>query len=127
MLKILVTIAALVLSINANAEWTQVGRTVEATVFVDTSTIQRSGQMSKMWTLTNFAKPEEIEGRTHRSSKAQFEYDCKAMRSRVMAVFMYALPDGKGTVNHAASGAEPWYPVVPNSISSSVWKIACGK
>lgn len=111
---------------TAQAEWTKVGQTSQATVFVDKQSLRRSGSMSKVWTLTNFATPDVTDRKTSQSAKSHFEFDCKEERSRVLAVYMYALPNGTGNVNDAVSSVDPWYPLPPKSMNQRLWKIACG-
>lgn len=123
--RILVALFGIVLSFNSYGEWTRIGRTTQATIFVERDTIRRAGSMVKLWTLTNFTTPDMTDGKTSQSSKAQFEYDCKEERSRVLAIYMYSLPNGKGDVNGTEIGPEPWYPVVPKSMAFTLWSLAC--
>jgi hypothetical protein len=124
--KILIAAAILSSISNAYAGWTKAGRSVEATVFYDADSIQRSKGKAKMWVLTNFPKPLEIAGKQHQSSKTRFEYDCAGEKSRVDGTFFYAMPDGKGEVTAAEPSANEWYPVAPETIAVPLWKAACG-
>ena len=125
--KFLIVAAILSNFSNAHAGWTKAGSSVEATVFYDTESIQRSNGKAKMWVLTNFPKSIEIEGKRHQSSKTRFEYDCTGEKSRVDGTFFYALPDGKGEVTAAESSVDEWYPIAPKSIAVPLWKVACGR
>ena len=125
--QVLIAAAMLSSSPIALAEWTKTGKSLEATVFYDAKSIQRSDGRAKMWVLTNFPKPVEIEGKKHQSSKTRFEYDCAGEKSRVDGTFFYALPDGKGEVTAAESSANEWYPIAPQSIAVPLWKAACGR
>ncbi|MDP1682977.1 MAG: hypothetical protein Q8L39_14545 [Burkholderiales bacterium] len=127
LLKLVITAAILSNSTNIFAGWTKAGKTVQATIFYDAKSIQRNNGRAKMWVLTNFPKPLEIEGKHHQSSKARFEYDCSGEQSRVIGIFFYALPDGKGEVTAAESSVGEWYPIAPNSIAVPLWKAACNK
>ena len=124
---LLVAVALLLHSSFALAEWTKAGKTIEATVFYDAKSIQRNKGRAKMWVLTNFSKPIEIEGKMHQSSKARFEYDCAGEKSRVDGSYFYALPDGKGEVTAAEPAANEWYPITPQTIAVPLWKVACGR
>lgn len=126
-IQVLIVAATLSNSATASAGWTKAGKSLEATVFYDAKSIQRSNGRVRMWVLTNFPKSIEIEGKKHQSSKARFEYDCGGERSRVDGTFFYALPDGKGEVTAAESSANEWYPIAPQSIAVPLWKAACGR
>ncbi len=125
--QVLIAAALLSNSTNALANWTKVGESVEATVFYDAKSIQRSNGRAMMWVLTNFPKPVKIEGKKHQSSKTRFEYDCAGEKSRVDGTFFYALPDGKGAVTAAESSGNEWFPISPQSIAVPLWKAACNR
>lgn len=108
------------------AEWSQVARSVEATIFYDRDSLRKSGSMVKMWTLTNFASTEIIEGKSHRSAKSQYEYDCAEERYRLLATIFYELVGGAGKVTASEASLGPWYPVAPQSMAQRLWKVACG-
>lgn len=105
--------------------WTSVARSVEATVFYDQDTVRASSLGATLWTLTNFASTEVLEGKSYLSSKAQFEFDCRAERYRVLGSIFYAGTDGTGKVTTSTSQTEPWSPVAPRTIALRLMKIAC--
>jgi hypothetical protein len=111
---------------SAVAEWSQVARSVEATIFYDRDSLRKSGSMVKMWTLTNFTSTEVIEGKSHRSAKSHYEYDCAEERYRLLATIFYELPGGNGKVTASEASLGPWYPVAPQSMAQRLWKVACG-
>ena len=123
----LVSLTMLSNSPNAFAEWIQAGKSVEAITSYDAKSIQQNNGRAKIWVLTNFLKPVEIEGRKYQSSKTRFEYDCAGETSRVDGTFFYALTDGKGEVIAAEPADNKWYPIAPQSIAVPLWKIACGR
>ena len=124
--KLLLATTILLFDTSTYADWTKVGTTIEATVYYDAQSIQRRSGKAKMWVLTNFPKPIEIEGKQHQSSKTRFEYDCLAEKSRVDGSFFYALPDGKGEVTGASPSVNEWYAIAPKTIATPLFKIACG-
>jgi hypothetical protein len=107
------------------AGWSQVTRSVEATIFYDRDSLRKSGTLVKMWTLTNFASTEIIEGKSHRSAKSQYEYDCAGERYRLLATIFYELADGAGKVTASEASLGSWYPVAPQSMAQRLWKVAC--
>jgi hypothetical protein len=75
----LMMLIVLILSVtSAWAEWTEIGRTGDGTIYIDYATIRRSGNLANVWWLTDFAKPSW-------SQKYQGQYDCERQQSRVLA------------------------------------------
>ena len=111
----------------ALSEWTKVDQSEEATILADIATIRRAGTNVKLWTLTNLARVKVIDGKRHRSSKAQFEVDCKEERLRILATIFYEKLDGKGAVVNSTPGIEYWEPVAPETIASELMRFACSQ
>ena len=124
-LKMFIAVLTLCAGSSVNADWSQVGRTVEATVSYDKQTLRKTGSMARIWTLTNFAATEVIEGKSHRSAKSQYEYDCVEERYRLLATIFYELPSGSGKVTASVATPEQWYPVGPKTMAERLWKVAC--
>lgn len=124
--RILLGLLVMLAASPVTAEWSQVARSVEATIFYDKVSLRKSGAMVKMWTLTNFASTEIIEGKSHRSAKSQYEYGCVEERYRLLATIFYELAGGAGKVTASEASLGPWYPVAPQSMAQRLWKVACG-
>jgi len=107
--------------------WTQVARTAEATILYDKQSIRRTSLGATLWTLTNFNATEVIEGKSHKSAKTQFEFDCQTERYRVLATIFYADTAGLGKVNSSTSLVEPWNPVAPKTMAHSLMGIVCAR
>jgi len=121
-----------VVSSSAIAEWTLVLAGKESTEYVDLATIRVSGDIVKMWTLTNISKNiENIKvGDKAFSVKTVYEYDCKEHQSRLIFVAWYNEYMGSGGIDHSSNSPNSeWKPVVPgsDSIKEIRWKIACNK
>lgn len=121
-------IALLVLSSRpACAEWVEVGTTDEATVYADPDTIQRKGDVVKMWHLHDFKTAQTVLKKSYLSSRSQDEYDCTADRHRALASTSFSGNMGSGKVRSSYSIKGKWEPVPPSSITQSLWKVACEK
>jgi hypothetical protein len=107
--------------------WTQAARTAEATILYDKQSIRRTSLGATLWTLTNFNATEMIEGKSHKSAKTQFEFDCQAERYRVLATIFYADTAGLGKVNSSTSQVEPWNPVAPTTMAHRLMGIVCAR
>ena len=109
------------------AGWSQVARSVEATIFVDKSATKPTTNGATVWTLTNFNASEVLEGKTYRSAKTQFEFDCPADRYRVLATIFYEGSGGTGKVASTTSLVEAWNPVAPKTLAQRLKAVACAR
>ncbi len=62
------------------------------TFMMDRTTIQRSGQTVKVWTMVSFTKPQALAGGYGRSIKIQDEYNCATREKRALHMVNYGLP-----------------------------------
>ena len=84
----------------AAADWEEMGTSVkgESTFYAARSTIQRSGNLAKMWEMIDNKTATMIDGKPALSIRHLMEYDCKGSRRRMLAATAYAGHLGKGTV-----------------------------
>jgi len=120
--------ALLIVACNsAMAEWKDVGSNENTTIYVDPATIQKSGNMAKMWHLTDFRTPQKDMGEEYMSAKDQNEYDCKEAKSRRRAYSQHSKNMGGGKVVYSDTFTTRWKPVPPDSGVEILWKFACIK
>jgi hypothetical protein len=105
----------------------EVGTTDEATVYADPATIQRKGEVVKMWYLQDFKTSQTILKKPYVSSRSQDEYDCTGDRHRALASTTFSGHMGSGKVRSSYSIKGKWEPVSPGTITHSLWKVACEK
>jgi len=127
--KLLLILTLTIISSNVLADWTLVQTGKESDEYVDSATIRISGNLAKMWSLTNISKNiKNIRpGEKAFAVKTVREYDCKEHKSRALFVAWYN--DYMGTAGIERSSESPdakWKEVTPG-IRESCWKIACGK
>ena len=122
-MKRLLTIILLIMSADSYAEWTRIDGNDRLSLYADKATIRRNGNLVKMWDLLDFKTAQK----NVLSVKVQSEYDCKAERSRILAVTRFSGQMGNGTVVYGNNDGGKWLPIEPGSIGESKWKIACGK
>ncbi len=128
MKKLLLIVLLAVVSSSAMAEWVAIGTADGTIYYANPNTIRKSGNKVKMWMLFDFNAVRETEGDKYLSSKAQYEYDCKEEQKRILYFSWHSENMGRGDVVYIADEPKKnWRPVAPESISKSLWKIACGK
>jgi hypothetical protein len=116
---------------SAWAEWVQVSSSPASggfDIYVDPSTIRRSGDTVKMWRLFDY-KTTRTEGRyRYLSATAQIELDCKDERERILYFTIYSGQMGTGDVIESISNSRgELAPVSPGSVGEILWKVACAK
>ena len=112
----------------AVADWTIVGSTESGTdIYVDHATISKSGNTVKLWMLEDRKVSETFAGKTFRSAKLQYEYDCKDNQRRVLQSSLYSGQKAGGVNVQTGTKVGPWRPNSAGRISETIWKIACGK
>lgn len=101
--------------------------TAKLTVYVDRDTIQRKGNLAKMWQLYDYKTVQNVAGDSLLSIQRHNEYDCASERTRMLAYTWFSSNMGKGRVVYKTTDEQQWEPVVPRSINQALWKVACGK
>lgn len=127
---LLVALMLVLVSIEAMAEWVNVGDASNnsLTVYINSATIRRNGNMVKMWTLLDYKTAEvTAKGIPFLSSKSQKEYDCKEERVRGIALVFTSGNMGQGDVIFDDNYVDNWVSISPDSVGERLWKIACGK
>ena len=125
----LLLITFLVLSSGpAYAEWVLVGESSSgATIYVETDSIHRKGDLVTMWELLDYKTMITFGGKSFLSIKKLSEYDCPGERHRVNSLVEYSGNMGKSTVVYSDSDEGTWIPLVPRSVDQTLWEFACGK
>lgn len=127
---LLIALTLLVLSSSpACAEWVLVSGDDEAglTVYVDSDTIRRKGNLVTMWGLIDYKTMQIIAGDSLLSIRRQNEYDCAEVRTRMLAFTWFSGNMGSGQAVHSDSDEDKWKPVARDSVAEALWKIACDK
>ena len=127
--KLLLILILAIVSSNAMAEWLLVQTGKESNEFVDPATIRVSGNLAKMWSLTNISKNiKNIRpGEKAFAVKTVHEYDCKEHKSRSLFVAWYNDYMGTGGIDRSSESPDAKWKAVTPGIRESCWKIACGK
>jgi len=112
----------------ASAEWVAIGSSESLggyTVYVDPDTIRRTGDLVKVWALTDYTSRQTVADRSFLSSKAHHQFDCTEERQRELAVTWFSSNMGKGNGVWNTSDQTTWRPVAPGSVGQGVWNFAC--
>jgi hypothetical protein len=97
------------------------------TVYADTATIRREGDLVKMLVLFDFKTRQTKAEVSYLSAKAQMGYDCAEQRFEGLTVLYFSGNMGNGNLLDRSSGKGKRLRVSPGSIDHDLWKLACGK
>lgn len=117
-----------VLSVTPNAleKLVMVGSTGDTTQYIDQTTIQREGQLAKMWVLADYkAKKTFPAGSLVLSVKGQYEFNCATDQSRLLTFYAFSGPMGSGEQVYSETDPRKWEPNTPGSAGQAIGKIAC--
>jgi hypothetical protein len=115
----------------AIASWTSLGEFGEVAIYIDFSSIQKSGSRVKMRDLFDFKTTQTNNaGANYLSWKFQREFDCNERQIRTLTGTGYSNNMGTGRIV-TQSNSQAWAPITPSSdietTQEILWKIACGK
>lgn len=118
-----------VVSSNVMAEWVEIGSSDASTIYADPATIRKTGNMVKMWNLSDFKTTQVFTGNPnpYLSLNAQDEYDCKKKQLRGLALIAYSENMGGGKKVASAHDPQKWNLFPPGTMGEVLWKFACGK
>ena len=115
-----------VVTVPALAEWKSIGSVESYDVYIDSTTVRRTGNLARMWQLRNYRTAQKSDdGRSYLSEVIQSEYDCIQEKQHLIAYTEYLGKMGTGGVVNVGNRATEWAPVVPGSVGEALWKVAC--
>jgi hypothetical protein len=110
------------------AEWELVGKSADNSLFVDTSTIRKSGNFVKMWSMRNYTLVQTTGKWKWRSMMLLDVYNCKEEVMAVVQVnaFEGEMASGQSLATETYQQSEwNWRHVLPGSTGKIQWEIAC--
>jgi hypothetical protein len=111
------------------SEWISLGRTENFRAYLDQRSVQRNGDLVRVFQLTDFATAQWVDERTVVGSiRSLVEYDCSQPRARTLSLEAYSEQMGEGRL--VASEQKPdadWSGVAPGGIGENTRKLICSK
>jgi hypothetical protein len=96
-------------------------------LYLDRTTIHKSGQVAQMWELLDFKSPRAFEGKHFLSVRNQYAYDCASQRRRMLSTRGFTDHMGRGNVIASDDTGLAWEAIPANSPFINHWKTACAK
>lgn len=126
MLKLILILSMAVVSLGAEAEWMNIYSDENFSIFSDTSSINKKGNLVTMRSLYDFKVPPAITSDVQAQSETwQKEFDCQIKKFRPLHMALYAENMGKGTAFRINDEVGNWTPIQLASLNEIEWKIAC--
>ena len=129
MIRIALILASVALSAGVRAEWVEIQQFEDGMrVFVDKTTVTRTGNIAQVLHLVRWSEPQVEEGSPgYQSTVVRTSYDCVGKREKYLASTSYAGPMGGGAkVISDEDEADSWYSISESSMEDRLWKVACG-
>jgi len=127
MRKTILMLLLVMVSRSAMAEWFLIDGNESQKAYADPSTIIKTGNMIKMWSMIDLKETATLsDGKPFLSWKSQYEFDCKEKQSRILAASMHSKNMGEGEVTNNLDFESPqWEAVPPDSEGEILRKFAC--
>ena len=112
------------------AQWEQLGHSVAnggMVMYVDRSTIRKSGHMAQMSDMWDFKSARTFEGKPFLSVRNQYEYDCALTRRRMLFTRGFSQHMGQGSMVASDDVVLKWDEIAPTEMAMEYWKAACAK
>ncbi len=113
------------------AAWELIFEDDEIAFYADKSTIRRTGNISRIWSMMDYHEIQKSQiGVSYKSTKNLFSFDCKSEEGVLISGHNYSEPMGSGkNVGSYTTQKIDWEytPIVPGSVTEHLWSIACKK
>jgi hypothetical protein len=114
---------------GAIGEWIALGRNENFRAYMDQRSVQRKGDLARVFQLTDFTTAQWVDERTVVGSiRALIEYDCANPRARTLALEAYSeqMGEGRRVANEQKPDAK-WENIEPGEVNASVRRLVCEK
>lgn len=113
---------------TAYGAWVSVdGKTEEGeTVYVDSATIHRNGDVVSLWVLIDFTTTQTVPMPSYLSVKSHREIDCGEAHIRLLASTAFSGNMGTGEALYSyANPKDEGIPIEAGSVAQTLWKVFC--
>ena len=121
-MKKLLLVCLVLFTNSAWAQLVQVFESVEATFYIDLSTVRKENGSRRATDIKDLKK-REPDGT--KSRVAQREYECKAKRSRILSLSTFAATMASGTMLSNSNEASGWVDIAPNTTAAALLNRVC--
>lgn len=113
-------------SVLAEWNWVIEDQDMGMTVYVDSVSTSKKGNVAQMVSLINFQTPQIRPNYRFQSQAELSEYDCKESKSRLLSFSRYSKRMGEGEMVFSDKTPANWKKVAPGSAGEVLFEFACG-
>jgi hypothetical protein len=125
MKKIVVIIITIFPIFSYANRWVEVTSSSDARYYVDTQSIQKSGNSVTFWEKSNKNKRDEF---GDLSAKANSVINCRTRETKILYLMTYDDFDNNGKLTASISPTKAeWKPIAPETISEFIMKFVCSR
>jgi len=121
-MKHLISLLWMIGATGAHADLKLFGQSRENTSYYEAASVQRSGSVVRVWTLTDYRQREKAGFLSTRSHK---ELDCKNQQERSIQYMAYAENKGQGLVVGEIDEPNAWQDITPGTRYSRLLLMVC--
>jgi len=108
------------------SDWVSLGLADHATYGIDRASIEKDGQLRRVWTMLDYREPQKSsQGKTYRSSRALMEMECAKHQVRTRSMSLYSAQHLGGEALTSEGVFDQWQAVPPNSPVATMFKVVC--
>ena len=108
------------------SDWVSLGLADHATYGIDRASIEKDGQLRRVWTMLDYREPQKAsQGKTYRSSRALMEMECAKHQVRTRSMSLYSGHQLGGEALTSEGVFDQWQAVLPNSPVATMFKVVC--
>lgn len=108
------------------SDWVSLGLADHATYGIDRASIEKDGQLRRVWTMLDYREPQKSsQGKTYRSSRALMEMECAKHQVRTRSMSLYSGHNLGGEALTSEGVFDQWQAVPPNSPVATMFKVVC--
>ena len=109
------------------AGWMPLGVYGEAAAYFDTSSVQTSGNIRKVWTMLDYRQPKSnSHGLPYRSTRSLVQIQCKTQQVKTLSLAFFKGTRGSGDVLSSEGVIQDWQPIPPDSVLAKMAWTVCG-
>ena len=125
MRKLLIGLALSVMATAAQAQWVLVYETEGAKSYADPTTKRRTGNIVRVWELTDYINPDFFNGKAYYSDRAYVQNDCAERSRQVLEItgFTGRMASGDSVGSDSQPGKKRF--VAPRTNGEEMLNFAC--
>lgn len=127
-LRALIAMLALLAPFAAQAEWQKVMTTDSGTIYIDDTSIKRTGSIRSFWSLLDYKSPQKAQrGAFYVSTRTHMEMDCRKELVHMLQFSMHSGPMLTGEIIDTQGVMREWQSIPPDTPLVNIYRFVCGK